>query len=63
MDGVVSFQHWGPGEPSGGSAENCAVINLEPSNPLKPPGFWSTEECNGSKKFRAICEEIIVEPT
>ena len=58
VDGVVRYQHWGPGEPSGGTDKNCAVVNMDPSDAFKPPGFWRSEECNSSKEFRAICEEI-----
>ena len=58
VDGVARFQHWGPGEPSGGMVKNCAVMNMGPSDAIRPPGFWRAEECNGSTKFQAICEEI-----
>ena len=58
MDGVTEFQHWGPAEPSGGKDNNCAVLNMNPDDDSKPPGFWSAEECNGPTTFHAICEEV-----
>ena len=51
LDGSpFEFENWGPGEPSGGSNENCLELGLYQN------GTWNDVPCNKSYSLKAaIC--------